>query len=49
MDLFGDFFDIDGDGETSLGEELLAYNAFEECTDEDDDYYENDDDEDDDD
>ena len=31
-DSFGDLFDFDGDGETSLDEEFLAYKIFEETT-----------------
>lgn len=29
-DLFGGFFDLDGDGHTDLGEEFMAFQLFEE-------------------
>lgn len=33
MDIFSGFFDLDGDGEMSLGEQWMEYNVFRECTD----------------
>ena len=35
--LFGDMFDLNGDGKTDLGEEFMAYKMYEEVTREDDD------------
>ncbi len=53
-DFFGETFDFNNDGETSLDEKFMAYKIFEDCTDDDDDDdndydYDYDDDEDDDD
>lgn len=31
-DLFGGFFDFNGDGKTDLGEQYIAYRIFKECT-----------------
>ena len=31
-DLFGGFFDFNGDGKTDIGEEWIAYQIFKDCT-----------------